>query len=143
MEENKNIIVGPRDPKKSEYYQDLYTIMKKRGMLAIKYLLMVRCPLTDERLKHKEIHFRREFINQVSEHLHQLDFETVAKIPTEKDDCAFRLSVRYTPSGRVFGFQIIEARVGWGGGYFSMTPAIILLEEEGKRALELLKPILK
>lgn len=143
MEENKNIIVGPKDPKKEEYYYDLFTYMKKLGMLGHKYLVLVRCPLTDERLKYKEIHFRREYINQVSEHLHQLDFDTVSKIPTEPDDCAFRLSLRYTPSGRVFGFQIFEVRVGFGGGYFSMTPAVILLEEEGKRALELLKPILK
>ncbi|AJH15752.1 hypothetical protein [Myroides profundi] len=143
MEENKNIIIGPKDGKKGEYYLDLFTFLKQKGMLGHKYLILVICPLTGEKLKYKEIHFRREFINRVSEHLHQLDFETVSKIPTEPDNCAFRLSLRYTPSGSVFGFQIIEARTGFGGGYFGMTPAVVLLEEEGKRAVELLKPILK
>ncbi|EHO07529.1 hypothetical protein HMPREF9714_02609 [Myroides odoratimimus CCUG 12901] len=142
MEGNKNIIIGPKDSKNKDYY-DLLKFLKEKEILVSKFLIFQRSPVTNEKFKYKEIHFRREYINRVSEHLHQLDFETVSKIPTEPDNCAFRLEVRYTPSGSVFGFQIIEARTGFGGGYFGMTPAVVLLEEEGKRAVELLKPILK
>jgi hypothetical protein len=141
--ENKNIIIGPKNPKDPEYYRDLFTfLMDDLKMVKRKFVFILKYTETNESLAYKDIHFRREYINQVANLLSNLNFDEIINIPREKDGCAFRLEVRYVKSAKMIGMQIIEARVGGGGGYFSVSPAVILLNEEAEKAYRVLSKIL-
>ncbi len=141
METPRNIIIGPKDENDPEYYRDLFNFLLKDLKLLSRnvFLFKVKYVGTNESAKYHEIHFRRENVPQILEYLANLDFESIAKLPSEEDGCAFRLSCRYVPSGKLMGVQLTEARVGKEGGYFSMSPAVVLLDEEAQKAYNLLK----
>jgi len=142
MKENNNIILGAKDPKKPTFYHDLYDFMKEIGIIKLKYFILPRYTLTDESPQYKELHFKNEYLDKFSDHLYKLDFESVARLPIEKEICSLRLCVHYVSSGKMFGFQICEAHGGLGGTFNSVSKAVILLDTEAQRAITLLKPIL-
>lgn len=142
--ENEKLYVGDKDPKNPETYVALFDILKdKLQILKRKFVFIMKYPKTGESYTINLIYFRREYINQVADCISKLDFDSLAEIPSEKDNCAFQLECIYTKSGSVFGMQIVEARVGSDGGYFTVSPAVVLFDDLGEKAFTLLKRVKK
>ena len=145
QEENKNIIIGGKDPKDPNYYESVFGILKDKLKIMTRtwYFFGLMNPSTKETYQYKVFYFERKYVNQVAESLSKLDFDTISEIPHEKGQCAYQLELRYLKSGDVFSCQLYEARVGAGGGYYCVSPALILLNQEGKKALSTMSQKLK
>lgn len=134
--ENNNIIIGGKDPKKTDQYRHIYNYLKDdlQIMKRTWYILNFLYPPTKETYKCKFFYFKREYIHQVAEALNNLDFAAIAQIPHESGDCAYQIEFRYLKSGNVFACQIVETRPDTAQVFYSVTPAIVLYNEDGKKA---------
>lgn len=116
-------------------YSDLHGfLMDELKMFKRKWLISLKHIETGESQKCFFRYFERQHQPEVIRLFNENDFEGILRIPTgEEGRCATQLEGRYVKSGKLVGFQVIEARPHEGGRYVGLTPAKVFLDEEGEK----------
>lgn len=118
-------------------YGDLFEfLMKELKLFRRQLVVMLKHVQTGESMVYQQAWYDFKLKGQLTQLLMADDYAAVAQLPINKrGQTGIYIETRYVKSGKLVGFQLVEARPHEGGRYVSLTPAAVFTDGDGERLL--------
>lgn len=118
-------------------YGDLFEfLMKELKLFKRQLVLMLKHVQTGESMIYQQAWYDFDLKDKLTQLLKTDDYAAVAQLPINaKGQTGIYIETRYVKSGKLVGFQLVEARPHEGGRYVGLTPASVFTDADGERLL--------